>query len=111
MAFCHTLELIPKMHYDASLYLILQRSLYLLFGAPVGALIEIVAVAGSVILVFLAREHRFAFSLTMAAAVCMLVAHAVWWIWVNSANVALAQMAIQNPGPDWKVWRNQWEYA
>jgi hypothetical protein len=56
MAFCHALELIPKMRYDAPLYLTLQRTLYLLFGAPLGAAIELGAVAGSVVLAFLARR-------------------------------------------------------
>ena len=37
MAFCHALELLPKMDYDTPLYLTLQRTLYLLFGAPLGA--------------------------------------------------------------------------
>lgn len=69
MAFCHALELIPKMRYDAALYLTLQRTLYLLFGAPLGAAIEVGAVGASVVLVFLARRRRAGFSLTVTAAV------------------------------------------
>jgi hypothetical protein len=41
----------------------------------------------------------------------MSAAHAVWWIWVNPANAAMAHMAIQNAPLDWKRWRDQWEYA
>jgi hypothetical protein len=111
MAFSHALELIPKMRYDASLYLTLQRTLYPLFGAPMGAAIEVGAVAGSVILAFLARRRRNAFALTMTAAICMLAAHAIWWLWVNPANVAMFGMTIRNPPQDWRTWRDQWEYA
>lgn len=111
MAFCHVLELIPKMRYGGSLYLTIQRTLYLLFGAPLGAAIEVGAVGSSVVLVFLVRKRRAAFFLTLAAAACMVTAHAVWWIWVNSANVAFFHMAINNPAPGWTALREQWEYA
>jgi hypothetical protein len=111
MAFCHALELIPKMRYDASLYLTIQRTLYLLFGVPLGAAIEVGAVVGSVILVFLARKRRPALPLTVAAAVCMLMAHAIWWIWVNPANWAIAHMERPFPAADWQAWRAEWEYA
>lgn len=111
MAFCHALELIPKMRYDGPLYLTIQRSLYLLFGAPLGAAIEVGAVASSVALAFLVRKRGRAFTFTVVAAACMVVAHAIWWIWVNPANKAFFQMAINNPAPGWEAWRSQWEYA
>jgi hypothetical protein len=112
MAFCHALELVPKMHYGASLYLTLQRSLYLLFGAPVGAAIEVAAVIGTIGLIPLVRRRvRNSFRLTIAAAVCMATAHTIWWIWVNPANAAMAHMAIEAPSPGWVKWRDQWEYA
>lgn len=41
----------------------------------------------------------------------MLAAHAIWWVWVNPANVAMFAMAIRNPPQDWRAWRDQWEYA
>lgn len=111
MAFCHTLELIPKMRYDGPLYLTIQRSLYPLFGAPLGAAIEVGAVASSVVLAFLVRKRGRAFTLTAVAAACMVVAHAIWWIWVNPANRAFFEMAINHPAPGWEAWRSQWEYA
>lgn len=112
MALGHALELVPKMRYGASLYLTLQRSLYLLFGAPLGAAIEVAAMVGPFILIFVMRRRaRNSFRLTIAAAVCMATAHAIWWIWVNPANAAMAQMAIDAPAPGWVKWRDQWEYA
>jgi hypothetical protein len=50
MAFSHALEFIPKMRYTGSLYLTVQRTLYPLFGVPLGASIEVGAVATSVLL-------------------------------------------------------------
>jgi hypothetical protein len=111
MAFCHALELVPKMRYGAALYLTLQRTLYLLFGAPVGASIEVGAVASTIVLVVLVRHRRPAFALTLAAAICMTAAHAAWWIWVNPANAVLMHMQVHAPAADWTRWRDQWEYT
>lgn len=111
MAFCHALELIPKMRYDGALYLTVQRTLYLLFGAPLGATIEVGAVVSSVVLAFLVRNRSPAFALCVAGAMCMAAAHAIWWIWVNPANMAFFHMGINSPAPDWKAWRAQWKYA
>lgn len=111
MAFCHALELIPKMRYDSSLYLTLQRTLYVLFGVPLGASIEVGAVISSVILAVLVRRRSPAFALTAIAAACMVFAHAIWWIRVNPANMAFFHMAVNDPPTDWRTWRFQWEYA
>jgi len=40
MAFCHLLEMSPKMKYDVALYTTLQQTLYRNFGVPLGAAIE-----------------------------------------------------------------------
>jgi hypothetical protein len=111
MTFCHALELVPKMAYDAALYLSLHRTLYLLFGAPVGAAIEVGAVLSSIGLIVLVRGHRSTFAFTVVGAVCMLIAHVIWWIWVNPANRALIQMTLDAPAAEWIRWRNQWEYT
>lgn len=111
MTFCHALEFLPKVGYTSSLYLTVQRTLYLLFGVPLGASIEVGALTASVALIFLVRKRRPAFAITLVAAVCMIAAHAIWWIWVNPANSAIARMIMQNPPADWKEWRLQWEYA
>jgi len=111
MAFCHALELPPKMRFDAALYLTVHRTLYLLFGAPLGAAIEVGAVLSSIGLIFLARGHGPSFAFTIVGAACMLIAHVTWWIWVNPANSELASMAVNTPTLEWMEWRNQWEYA
>jgi len=111
MAFSHALELAPKMHYGAALYLTLHRTLYLLFGAPLGAAIEVGAVLSSIGLACVTRGHRSSFAFSVAGAACMLVAHAMWWIWVNPANSALAHLALDAASPAWTHWRDQWEYT
>jgi hypothetical protein len=111
MALCHAMEMLPKMRYDGPLYLTVNRTLYLLFGAPLGASVEVGAVVSSIGLVFLVRRHRLSFVWSLAAAVCMVAAQILWWIWVNPANTALALMTIQAPSPEWIHWRNQWEYT
>lgn len=79
--------------------------------APLGAAIEVGAVLSSIGLIFLVRGHRTSIAFTAAGAACMLVAHVIWWIWVNPANGALAHMAPYAPARDWMEWRNQWEYT
>jgi hypothetical protein len=80
MAFAHALELRPKMNYGPAMYLLLHRTLYEFFGPPVGAFVEAGAVVSSVALVFFVRRRRQAFLLSAVAAVCMLIAHVIWWL-------------------------------
>jgi hypothetical protein len=111
MAFAHALELRPKMDYEPAMYLLPHRTLYEFFGPPVGGFIEAAAVLSSVALVFFVRRRGRAFLPTAAGAVCMVIAHVIWWLWVNPANVALVEMSLNSPPPDWTQFRNQWEYT
>jgi hypothetical protein len=77
------------------LYLTVQRMLYLLFGVPSGVSIEVGAVAASAILIFLVRKCRPAFAITLAGAVCIIVADTIWWIWVSPANSATSHIELQ----------------
>ena len=110
MAFAHALELRPKMNYEPATYLLLHRTLYEFFGPPVGGFIEAGAVVSSVAL-FGVRRRRRAFLLSAVGAVCMVTAHIIWWLWVNPANVAMAEMSLNSPLPNWTHFRNQWEYT
>jgi uncharacterized membrane protein len=111
MAQAHALELPPKMEYDASMYLRLHRTLYRLFGPPLGAGIEALAVLLSIILAVIVRNEPGSAWLAAGGAAAMVIAHVIWWIWVNPANRALAQMPLASPPPDWTERRNQWEYT
>jgi len=110
--FCHVLESPAKMRYPAELYLTLHRTLYMAFGPPnVGAFIEIGAILAAVALVFLTRKRRPAFRLTLAGAAFLMAGLAVYFAFVEPANVAMKALPLEAPPADWTRWRNQWEYG
>lgn len=110
MAFSHLLELPAKMTYDAALWLTVQHTLYGAFGL-VGAVIEVSAVLTAAALAVLVRQRRPAFGWTLLGALCLVVAHATWWIWVAPVNDVIAQLSTATLPPNWENLRNQWEYA
>ncbi len=110
MAYCHLLELSAKMKYSGSLYLMLHRTLYHEFGTVGGAL-EVAAAFATVVLTVLVRHRRGAFLLTLAAAVCLAAALAVFLAFVAPANSAMFRMPLQRPPVEWVRWRDQWEYS
>lgn len=112
--FCHTLELPAKMNYPAVLYLILQKSLYGMFGPRgVGAYIELGAVLATIILLFLLDKGRRAFILTLVATICLLIAFPVLFFLFNSpVNAIWSQVNTPESIPaNWMALRNQWEYS
>ena len=111
ITFCHVLEMPAKMHYPASLYLTLHRTLYVAFGPPnVGVFVELGAILTSGILAVLVRR-RVGFWPTLVGAACLLMGLAVYFAQVEPANGALKMMAIETPPEDWQRWRDQWEYG
>jgi hypothetical protein len=112
MAFCHMLELPAKMSYDAALWVRIQHTLYRAFGAQgVGAWIELASILTTIVLSFLIRQRRPAFYWTVAATVCLVVAHVIWWLFVFPANAELARWTTETVPADWTRWRARWEYA
>jgi hypothetical protein len=112
MAFCHLLEMSPKMKYDAALYTAVQQTLYRNFGLPLGASIETGAVVFAVVLAILARGHDgSAFYLTAVTALCFLAAYAIWFARVAPANAEINKWTTTSVPARWMQWRNQWERA
>ena len=112
MTWCHVLELPAKMQYPAALYLTLHRTLYVAFGPPnIGALVEVGAILAAAGLVFLVRQRRLALWLTLLGTVCLAAGLAVYFVYVDPANVALKGMALEAPPVGWKAWRLQWEFG
>jgi hypothetical protein len=110
MTWCHVLELPAKMQYPATLYLTLHRTLYVAFGPPnIGAFIEVGSIVAAAVLVFLVRQRRPALWLTLLGAVSLAAGLAVYFAYVEPANVALKSMALEAPPAGWKDWRVQWE--
>jgi hypothetical protein len=110
MAFCHLLQLPPRMSYDAELWRATQ-SMFRLFGPPVGAIIEIGALVLAAILTFLVRQRRPAFRWTLACAVCLFAAQAAWWLLINPANNEMVHWTMNSIPADWTRYREQWEYT
>lgn len=106
MPWSHLLQLAPRMHYDADLYLSTQRTLFEYYGS-VGAVIEGGAILAAGFLVLLVRHRRPALWLTAAAALCLVVATLIWFRWTNPADLALVRAAA--PPPDWMRLRAVWE--
>jgi len=110
--FCQVLESPAKTLYPAELYLTLHRTLYVAFGPPnIGAFLEIGAILAAVALVFLTRKRRPAFWLTLAGAAFLVAGLAVYFVFVEPANVAMKAMPLNAPPAGWTRWRDQWEYG
>jgi hypothetical protein len=109
MAFCHLLQLPPRMSYDGAQWVATQ-SLYRLFGT-VGAFIEVSALLLATVLLLAVWRRRPAFQWTLFGTVCLLAAHAAWWMFIAPVNVEIATWTPDTIPADWTWWRNQWEYT
>ncbi len=110
MAFCHLLQLPPRMSYDAEMWRSTQ-SMYQYFGPPVGAIIEGGAWVLAVILAFAVRRHYPAYRWTLLCAICMVAAQAAWWLFVNPVNEVMVHWTVATMPPDWTAYRQQWEFT
>jgi Domain of unknown function (DUF1772) len=106
----HLLELPAKMMYDGVLWLTVSKTLYATFGT-IGAAFEVGAVITTVVLAILVRQQRPAFGWTILAAVCVLLTHAAFWIWLAPVNATIAALTLETLPADWMALRNQWEYT
>jgi hypothetical protein len=111
VALCHLMEMPAKLTYDGALWLMLLQTLYPPAFGPIGGYLEIGAVVTAGILAFLVRRHRPAFGWTLLGAVCLAIAHAVFWVWVAPVNATLTPLTPETLPPDWKALRDQWEYS
>lgn len=88
----HLLEMPAKMAYDGTMWLTLLQTLYPPAFGPVGGVVEAAAVLVSLVLVFLVRHRRLAFIWTLLGAICMMMAHAAFWIWVKPVNAMMLNL-------------------
>jgi len=108
-ALCHLLEMPAKLTYDGALWLTLLHTLYWAFGT-IGAFFEVGAVITSVTLTFLVRQRWPAFGWTLLGALCLVTAHASFWIWIAPVNATMAALTPETLPTDWMSLRDQWEY-
>jgi hypothetical protein len=105
-ALAHLFELPAKMQLDRDGYFTVQQIYrgWALFGvAIVGALVSSVALA------VLLRSHRRARRWAAAAALGIVAAQAVFWIFTYPANVATENWTTMPE--DWRILRARWEYS
>jgi hypothetical protein len=110
-ALAHLYELPAKINFDGELWLELLHRLYPAFGTA-GAVFEVGAVVAAIVLTLLVR-HRApgSFAWSLAGALCLLVSHAAFWIWVAPVNAELGPLTVATLPADWMELRDQWEYT
>ena len=127
MAVAHALEYPGKRRLDEQTYLAVQTIYYP--GFSVGGIGEVMAVVATFILMLVMRQRGDAFWLVLTAFVAVVVMHAVFWLvtqpvnkfWLQNQKMGSmgakffnTQSIQQTPVtrvPDWRVFRNRWEYS
>jgi hypothetical protein len=108
MAFCHLLQMPPRMQYDVWLWKY-TKNMFKLFGPSLGIIIEAAATLLCAGLLILLPRRQGAFRWTLLCTICMLIAHSAWWLLiypVNQETIGWTKLSI--PG-DWFLYRAQWE--
>ena len=113
MTSAHVLELPQKMQYDAQMYSAVNTTLYRYF-AVVGGAYTVSSILAAFVLAFLLRRRRQPFRLTLAGAICLLLAFGSWLILVAPVNNEIAQALATAPVNVPLLWmqlRERWEYG
>src|ERR1051326_3980316 len=111
-SFAHVLEWPAKLHYTGEFYLRLQTSLYAYWGPPsITRFVEPAAVLSVLFLAVLSCRRPVILSLTLGAAICLLLAFPVDFFWrVAPANATFFHATQTEILPaNWNVWRMRWE--
>jgi hypothetical protein len=109
LAFAHTLELPQKLGYDVATWTRVQHSLYRYF-AVIGGPLEVATVVAAVVFAVRARGLRGG-RLAAVGAACFVVALALWFAAVNTANAEIGRWVVDAVPSDWRRWRVQWEFG
>lgn len=113
MESAHVLELPQKMQYDADFYAAVNGSLYRYF-AIVGGVYQVGSIVAAFALAWLVRKRTPAFRWTVAGAVALALAFAVWLTVVAPVNSAVAAALRDAPASVPALWmelRFRWEYG
>jgi hypothetical protein len=110
LAFAHALEMIPKMSYEPSVYLLLHRTLYWGFGT-IGGVVDVAIVPLTIVLAFRLRRDPVASRPALVAALCYLLAFVLWLALVSPANTEMRAWSLNNPPEYWTTIRDRWEYT
>jgi hypothetical protein len=110
-ALCHLLEMPAKLTYDGTLWLTLLHTLYPPAFGTIGAAFEVGAVVSAVLLAVAVRRRRPAFGWTLLGALCLVAAHAAFWIWVAPVNATMGAATPDALPANWMALRDRWEYT
>ena len=110
MALAHLMEMPARLEYPFDLWtdVTFRHGTYWLFGAPLGATIEGAAWIGSCAYAFNRWRCAGNWKSAFGAAVLMVTAHAIWWLFVFPVNMAFEQAAPLIP-ENGSILRLQWE--
>jgi hypothetical protein len=109
LAFCHVVQMPPKMVLGGPEYLLTLR-MYGGFG-PVGALLEPGAIVAAIVLATLVRRRRREFALATAGAACLVAGLLLWFVVVSPVNAHWAVASPSAPPADWVALRHRWEWG
>jgi hypothetical protein len=109
LTWCHVMEIPGKLRLGGAEWLAVQHNLYVAFGPPLGAPIEVAAILSSWVVLILVRRRRAAAWWTGAAAVSVTAGLGVWFWLVAPMNAILAGWTPEALPQDWTEARNQWE--
>jgi len=104
----HVLELPNKFSLNGPLWLAVQQNLYRGWGAFVGPF-EVTAIVSTWLLLYLVRENRTVFGLTLLASFLLSAALAVFFVLNAPVNAAFASWTPMTLPPDWPSYRLRWE--
>jgi hypothetical protein len=105
-AVAHLASLPNKINLAAEQYFIVQNSYR---GWFLFALAQIPSAIMAFVLAFMLRGDPWPFRLALLGAVCMAATLAIYFTWVNPANLATDQWT--TIPQDWAALRRQWEYG
>jgi hypothetical protein len=111
LAFAHVLERPAKMQYDATLYITLQKTLYVAWGPPnVGGILEPAAILATISLAFILRKRKRPFWITLSAGAALLLAFpVVFYVFVAPANEVFLAAPPGSIPANWMEMRQSWE--
>jgi hypothetical protein len=125
LSLAHVLELPGKMRLSKETYLAVQTIYYP--GFTIGGIAEPTGIAGLLALLALAPHSGTRFWWTVAAFLCLLITHAIYWFvthpvnnfWVRDIQLtglgatffSLIAPSAAEVGADWSKLRDVWEYS
>ena len=109
LTWCHVMEIPGKLRLNGPEWLSVQHNLYVAFGGPVGAPIEVAAILLTWVVLWRVRSRRAAAAWTLMAAICATLGLIVWFLLVSPMNGIIADLTPSTLSADWTTVRDQWE--